>query len=472
MAVVGSQKTLQDFLMSNDDASGRNARERDGSFSGSFTDRWVRKTPAMAKEVQYAERLFKGRSLMLYVSPPPSGTKTWRVLYYNRRGQPRSKRLGTYPTLSVADARAQAREFEVQIAEASAKAGNLKKIAEDWYSDHVIAHDLASKREIRRQLDRYILPELGDRAIFEIDGEELTDLLRKIEYGKISFKKKRGESQRGRKNPDRSIQGRCQADAVRATLMSMFNWYSELNQKFNPIKPPKRDKRRPQDRQRHRALDFETIRGEGGRITHEWTDRGELRAIWGACNELSIFGALIKMLLLTAQRCGDVVRMKWSDVSPDWEWTIARRAGRNPKGTAGKIKLPALAIEILEQLPRIDGNEHVFPAARSRTKRFNSFSQRKYELDELVGAVVQPWRLHDLRRTARSLMAKAGVSREISERVLGHSPGGVEAVYDVYDYGQQKNDALQKLADEIGYILDPASRPSNVVPIEKAKRRR
>jgi integrase len=72
--------------------------------------------------------------------------------------------------------------------------------------------------------------------------------------------------------------------------------------------------------------------------------------------------------------------------------------------------------------------------------------------------------MHDLRRTARSLMSRAGVQSEHAERVLGHAIVGVEGVYDQYDYRREKTDALEKLADLIERILNPKP---NVVRLAK-----
>ncbi len=85
--------------------------------------------------------------------------------------------------------------------------------------------------------------------------------------------------------------------------------------------------------------------------------------------------------------------------------------------------------------PRIAGNPYVFAGRGSGP--FNSFSQRKDELDQKLPAM-PPWVIHDLRRTAKTLMARAGVRPDISERVLGHAIKGVEGVYDVHDYSDEK----------------------------------
>ena len=65
------------------------------------------------------------------------------------------------------------------------------------------------------------------------------------------------------------------------------------------------------------------------------------------------------------------------------------------------------------------------------------------------------WVLHDLRRSARSLMSRAGVSADIAERVLGHVISGVRRTYDRFEYLDEKRDALERLAGLIDRILHP-----------------
>jgi integrase len=110
------------------------------------------------------------------------------------------------------------------------------------------------------------------------------------------------------------------------------------------------------------------------------------------------------------------------------------------------------ALAILEGLPRISGNPYVF--ASGERKHFNSWSQRKQELDEKLGEI-SPWVIHDLRRTARSLMSRAGVRPDIAERTLGHAIIGVEGVYDRHSWRDEKADALQRIANLIEGILHP-----------------
>jgi integrase len=82
-----------------------------------------------------------------------------------------------------------------------------------------------------------------------------------------------------------------------------------------------------------------------------------------------------------------------------------------------------------------------------------ALSQIKRRLDEAVP--IAPWRLHDLRRTARSLMSRAGVNKDIAERCLAHAIGGVSGVYDRHAYLEEKRQAFEALAGLVQRIVDP-----------------
>ena len=423
----------------------RKPRQRDKTFTGAFTDLWVKHTKAMPQEVQYAEHRKKGLSLMLYVSPAPYGRKTWRVLYY-KNGKPRGESLGTYPDLRTQAAREKADAFDTKMANAAADSGTFKKVAEDWIEDHVDRQRLRSKREIVRHLKVYVYPEWENTKIFDIDRDDVSKLLRSIAKNN----------------------GPPQADAVLATIRGVMKWYltngpKAYDQKY-PLRPGmKRDKRRAKLKRRKRVL----------------TD-DEIRALWSTCEglngeKINVFGAMVRMLLLTAQRREKVAGMRWDDISEDGVWTICSE--ENEKGHAGVIKLPEMALDLIfdDHYPRIEDNPYVFPASGSRTEHFNSFSQRKRELDrklpEHMRAGEGAWRLHDLRRTAKTRMSKIKVDRLHSELVLGHTleaveGTAVEGTYDLYEFTEEKSAALQKLADHIALILNPPDK-TNVVRLRK-----
>ena len=93
---------------------------------------------------------------------------------------------------------------------------------------------------------------------------------------------------------------------------------------------------------------------------------------------------------------------------------------------------------------------YIFPAG---TGYVSGFSKMKRAFDRKVQ--IAPWTFHDLRRTAKSLMQRAGVRPHICERVLGHAIAGVEGVYDRHQYKDEKADALKRLAQQITDIVIP-----------------
>jgi len=180
----------------------------------------------------------------------------------------------------------------------------------------------------------------------------------------------------------------------------------------------------------------------------------EIRAVWTAAS--GPFGGIVKMALVTAQRLDKVVTAKREHIV-DGVWAIETE--EREKGNATELVLPEMALDVIAAQPVFVSSPYVF--AGRGTAPFSSFSHAKKALDKASG--VSDWTLHDLRRTARSLMSRAGVSSDHAERVLGHAIGGVEGVYDRHQYKEEKRIALAKLAALIDGILNPRK---NVVPLK------
>jgi integrase len=114
--------------------------------------------------------------------------------------------------------------------------------------------------------------------------------------------------------------------------------------------------------------------------------------------------------------------------------------------------LPKLALDIVNSRPRFLDNPYVFAGTRNGHAAATLFSGTyKADFDKLSG--VSGWRLHDLRRTARSLMSRGGVLTEIAERVLGHAQPELIQVYDQHEYQDEMGDALKRLAALIEGIV-------------------
>jgi integrase len=226
--------------------------------------------------------------------------------------------------------------------------------------------------------------------------------------------------------------GPVAADFTLAVIRNIANWYAARNDGY--ATPVARGMKRTsgKDRARFRILSDD-----------------EIRAVWMATAPGEVFGDLIKLLLLTGQRRDKVAGMKWADISIDGEWLVPNDVRQ--KGTGGALALPAMARKLIQARPRLGDNPYVF--AGRGDSHFSGYSKSKRALD--AKTPLPHWQLHDLRRTARSLMSRAGVRPDVAERVLGHAIKGVEGVYDRHSYREEKAHALKALAGLIENILTP-----------------
>src|SRR5262249_23227459 len=132
----------------------------------------------------------------------------------------------------------------------------------------------------------------------------------------------------------------------------------------------------------------------------------EIRKIWAACDTCS-GGNFVRFALLTAQRHGILATMRWRDIQGD-VWTIPPESARE-KGNIKRVRLPALAMQVLRSRPQIVGAP-IFGRQQSHVSR---------QIRKASG--VHGWTIHDLRRTARTLMSRAHIATEVAELVLGHA---------------------------------------------------
>jgi integrase len=180
----------------------------------------------------------------------------------------------------------------------------------------------------------------------------------------------------------------------------------------------------------------------------------EIRALWPAFGAAGNFGASCKFSLLTGARRSEAAGMTWGELA-DGVWIIP--AGRYKTAREHALPLSPAALAIVEGQPRT--GPLVFPGQGGR-----HLSRGHSNMETLAKRVpgVTGWTLHDLRRSARSLMSRAGVRPDIGERVLGHVIPGVGGTYDRFDYFDQKKEALQRLSSLVERILTPAD---NVVEL-------
>ena len=204
----------------------------------------------------------------------------------------------------------------------------------------------------------------------------------------------------------------------------------------------------------------------------------ELAAAWKACDALGWpFGPLVRLLILTGQRRDEVARMRWCDLHLERRiWELPRELTKSDR--AHVVPLSDAALEIIAALPRL--GDLVFPARRaSSTNAVSGFSRAKARLDsemlvllrqQATGAgkdaekvELKPWRLHDLRRTAASGMARLGAPPHVIGHALNHAPaaslGQIGAIYVRHDYEPETRQALAAWAREVSRIASAADPP-------------
>jgi integrase len=179
----------------------------------------------------------------------------------------------------------------------------------------------------------------------------------------------------------------------------------------------------------------------------------EIRAIWTATEPDGDvphpFHAFARFLLLTGARRNEARLLTWSEIDGD-SWHLP--ADRNKTKLGLTRPLSKAAQSIIAAQPRVDGCAFVFSTDGHRPL---SATAPKIDIDKRSGVV--GWTFHDLRRTARTLMSRAGVSADIGERCLGHVIGGVRGVYDHHKYHAEMAPAFEALAAQIERIVNPAA---------------
>jgi integrase len=373
----------------------------------------------------------------------PTGAKSFVAVTRDPFGKQVWATIGGSDLFTIDEARERAREAIKRIQagkpafEAPVKQESFQDVAEQWLKRHVAAKGLRSAGDLARLLKTRVYPRWADRPFVEIRRSDVAKLLDEIEDN----------------------HGPRQADMILAIVRGVMNWHVARSDDYTA--PIGRGMRRthPNERARSRTLSDD-----------------ELRAFWKATEGADPFSGFVRLLLLSGQRRSALAAMRWQDLAPDGTWTIPAEARQ--KGTAGELKLPRVAIAIIGAQPKVGDNPYLFPASRNAKGREHAyatnFGKRKAALDGKVaaalGAPPPSWTLHDLRRTSRSLLSRAGVRPDIAERVLGHVQPGVAGIYDRHAYFDEKAAALAKLAALIDTIVNP--RDTVVAMRKPAKGRR
>ena len=371
-----------------------------------------------------------------YVRLTTSGAKTYTAVARDPHGRQRWATIGSTDHYTISEARDMAREAIKRIkaglpafAPPPTKADSFKDVADNYLERHVRANGFRSQAEIERILLKHIYPVWQDREFVGIRRGDVTALLDAVQ----------------------DSHGPSAADHVLATVRSIMNWYASRADEYTSVIARGMRRTDPATRTRARILDDD-----------------EIRTVWTVAESNGAFGAILRLALLTAQRREKVSAMCWDDVTVDGVWHIPSLP--REKGNAGTLALPDLALAVIREQRRIGDNPYVL--AGRGDGHFSGWSPCKRAFDGKVTKAlreaaaargddpdtVEPlprWTLHDLRRTSRSLMARAGVRPDVGERVMGHAIQGIEAVYNRHDYREEKADALRRLAGLIALILEP-----------------
>jgi integrase len=351
------------------------------------------------------------------------GHKSYVIQY---RAGPTSRRMAIDGVLSLDRARKEAKARLGEVARGGDPLGERRKaIVRERDTLRAVATEylkregkkLRSADQRQAILDRLVYPKMGARQIGEIKRSEIVRLLDHVE----------------------DERGPVMADQTLAILRRIMTWHAGRSDEFNSPIVRGMARTKPKERERGRIL-----------------SDAELRAVWHAAEgHAGPWGRFIKFLLLTATRRNEAARMTRDELSGT-DWLIP---GRRYK-TKGDVLLPLskAAQAVLASLPRIEKCSYVFTTdGRSPISGFSKF---KRTFDQACG--VSGWRLHDLRRSARSLMSRAGVPSDHAERALGHVIGGVRGVYDRHRYHGEMAHAFEALAAQIDRIVNPQE---NVLPI-------
>jgi integrase len=199
----------------------------------------------------------------------------------------------------------------------------------------------------------------------------------------------------------------------------------------------------------------------------------ELRLVWSCAGE-SDYGAIVRLLILTGQRREEVAAMRWSEFDfGKRQWRLG--AERTKNALPHDVPLSDAAIELLEARGRREGRDLVFG---SREGPFQGWTNAKSALEKRILAKfkerdakseLQPWRLHDIRRTVATRMIDLGVLPHVVEAVLNHISGhkaGVAGVYNRAAYAVEKRQALDLWAGHVLELVEGAT--GKIVSLKRA----
>ena len=381
----------------------------------------------------------------LYLVVQASGKKGWQIRY-RHGGTHRRMTLGAYPVLSLAVARARARET---LAAATVgrdpaeevRAAKAPKVADDRDNVRVLFGQFAKRhlstlksgKTVQQQFDLHILPRWGDRDIKTITKRDVVDLLDDlIDAGKATT-----------------------ANRIRAYLSKFFGWCAGRD--VIEVPPTLNVKAPAKEKSRERVLSDD-----------------EIRWLWQACEATAFpWGPLGRVLLLTGQRLNEAAQMTDAEISGQG-WHMA--SSRTKNGRAHDVPLSEAVRGVLDGIERVTDEKgrvrYIFTTTGSTpisgfgkgTQHLRDAMQQAAEKERGEPVEIPHWTFHDLRRTCATGMARLGIPVRVTEAVLNHvsgTGGGIVAVYQRHDYADEKRQALEAWARFVAELVEGKS--GNVV---------
>ena len=379
----------------------------------------------------------------------PSGRVSYGFRYRNAGGDSKWIGLGLHGSITAEQARTLAKKRAGEVADdrdpigereaaravaAKARAAvvnTVDAVLDVFLKRH--ATKLRSHDQIERAFEMYVRPELGMKSVYDVKRSEVVTMLDKVE--------------------DQA--GPVMADRVLAHLRKAFNWQAARDDEFKSPIVRGMARTKPKDRARKRTLADD-----------------EIRDVWSALETADVptcYPPFVKSLLLCATRRNESAYLNSAELDGDL-WTIPGERYKNKLDHV--VPLAPQARALIGPKPEgFKGNTWFVFSTTGGKKGFSGFSKAKKDLDVAIAKIrkaegrdkMTRWTLHDLRRTARSLMSRAKVPADYAERCLGHVIGGVRETYDRYEYLDEKRAAFERLAGLVDLILNPA--PNVVVSI-------
>jgi integrase len=420
--------------------------------------------PPASGRVEYWDSQLPGFGMRLSAPRPGKKEETARRVwqaFYRVDGKMVREKLGTLAqTPSVADARELARQ-SMRKARAGGHPVEDRRRKEEEERKQAEAEEARKKNTLGVVIDRYLAERPSDKSRRPMRAEYLAETTRTLERDvKQSPLGRRPLEEITGDDIKRLVRGIAkdapsQANHTLAYLKAMLSWAVDegliAKNLADGVKMP------AQKVERERAL-----------------DDGEIRPFWPACERAGWpFGPFSQLLLLTAPRRDELAHAKWDEFNLDKAtWTIPGERTKN--GRPHIVHLSAMAIEILETLPRLASKKGwVFTTDRRDTDTpISGFSHARARIaaamDEISGAEIAHFTLHDLRRSAATGMAALGIAPHVVDKVLNHSSGkitGVAKIYNRFEYLPERKAALEIWGRHVESLIRPS--PSNVVELPR-----